>query len=175
MNVFDRAAQTNKQRRYSSQTSTYTCNMWFCIYNILRIRKKRHKLTVWRLYSTLGWGSYRLCGSAVCCSPVPAHRRDRSCLQNKNKNKLSRWAPSETPWQHTEKDLNPNDVPFKSAASRSTALTTLTCRKPTSLRFFRDPFRHCGDSKQHTGNTSVWKDLSKKTHLESTTNDAAIL
>lgn len=43
---------------------------------------------------------------------------------------------------YREYDLIPELVPFRSAASRSVALVTLTCRKPTSLRFFRDPFRH---------------------------------
>lgn len=37
------------------------------------------------------------------------------------------------------------DVPFKSAASRSTALRTLTWRKPTSRRLFRDLFKLCGE------------------------------
>lgn len=42
----------------------------------------------------------------------------------------------------TDNDLAPQEVPFRSAASRSVALRTLTCRKPTSLGFVRDFFRH---------------------------------
>lgn len=100
--------------------------------------ENRHKLTERRLCSTPGGGSCRWCGSAVCRSQVPTRRTDRSSLENKD---------SKRSYSGRRGDCGPplpvpKPVPFRSAASRSVALMTLTCRKPTSLRFFRDLFRH---------------------------------
>lgn len=47
----------------------------------------------------------------------------------------------------------PRISPFRSAAIRSVALMTLTCRKPTSLMFFSE-FRNAYGVQRHTGSFS---------------------
>lgn len=77
--------QTRRVRLHDWCNMKYTCGS-DCMHHVaLTIKggwREKVGLTMWRLYSTLGRGSYRWCGSEVCRSPVPAHRKGHSYLHN---------------------------------------------------------------------------------------------
>lgn len=157
MNVFDRAAKTNMGIRYSSHTSPYafiyalvccqTAYMCFSIHNGMNEKKKD---TNWQREDFIPLWVEALIDCVGQQSVVPQFQHTEGItLACRTQQKQTFTLGSVWPlWQHKEQNWNPNDVPFKSAASRSAALITLTCRKPTSLRLFKDLFRLCGDSEQ---------------------------